>query len=460
MSTTHEREDHEFFLTGGGPEIDKVVAGKANDFVVVEHDEVTDFGGNNTFFLRGSGHDIIVTGPGAGLIIVNKTSGATQINIYNTPGKDVIEKPKRIVYEGGRLTEPYPLTLFTTANKVRSKAGQEFLKKRFEMKPFKLKGSKTHHDVLSMKNFKPVQSPSSSSSGPMVVLIPDPAKDIFNSRFTVLADVYKVLFKDTLCFDNSAPDADPPVYCPKADERALLRYNQIKRFELSEHAANLVFLGYGWWDRDYNATREVISGPKDLYLINSDRFEIPYTVIAEMGTGANRVFSDRGNDAFSLVLDQSLDIIYDKGGENLVAVALPEGVTFYDVWMEVLDDEYVVLCGKDKATAKTGFRYIFHTDDDPDAKVQLMFRERTGKEVQFQMLLRPKLNPKRQDFPPWKMQIIFYFTFYKDNCGSESLISSITPGKGEKIDYACSKHKPKQNDRPKESQTKRKSDKN
>lgn len=104
-------------------------------------------------------------------------------------------------------------------------------------------------------------------------------------------------------------------------------------------------------------------------MINGDRRD--YTVIAEMGAGTNRVFSGKRNDAYSLVLDESLGIIYDKGGENLVAVALPEGVTFYDVWLEVLDTEYALYIGSDKATARKCFHYVFYTDKDRDAKVRL-----------------------------------------------------------------------------------------
>ena len=91
-------------------------------------------------------------------------------------------------------------------------------------------------------------------------------------------------------------------------------------------------------------------------------------LIVEMGSSRNRIFSGKGNDAYSLVLDESLDIIYDKGGENLVAVVLPEGVTFYDVWLELLDDEYVLYCGSDKKTAKKCFQYLSYTDEDREKK--------------------------------------------------------------------------------------------
>ena len=89
-----------------------------------------------------------------------------------------------------------------------------------------------------------------------------------------------------------------------------------------------------------------------------------------MGTGTNRVCSGKGNDAYSLILDKSLDIIYDKGGEIVVAVALPEGVTFYDVWLDILDEEYILYCGREKESATKCLRYIFHGDEDGEARVK------------------------------------------------------------------------------------------
>ena len=71
-------------------------------------------------------------------------------------------------------------------------------------------------------------------------------------------------------------------------------------------------------------------------------------LIIGMGKGTNRVFSGDGNDAFSLILDESLDIIYDKGGENRLAVTLPEGLTFCDVGLDFYEDEYILYRGREK----------------------------------------------------------------------------------------------------------------
>ena len=427
LPTMNIDEDMEIFVTGGGPERDVIEGGQLNDYVIVENDKVTDIGGTNTFLLRGKGGDVICTGPSPGLIVVNKESGATQINPYSWP-KGNNQKPKRIVYERGSLTK--------------------YGKTKLKNKPFVLRGSSTPHDVLRMTNFKPVTSRSSKSSDPVVVLVPDLQtksekknyKNLYDIYFDAIhkSNIYRTLFRNTLCSNKNDPDAVPPVFCPKAKERASILYNQIERLELSEYAANLVLIGCTQ-DNDRNAAREIISGPKDLYAIQ------PWhntPLIVEMGTGTNRVCSGKGNDAYSLILDKSLDIIYDKGGENLVAVALPEGVTFYDVWLDILDEEYILYCGREKESATKCLRYIFHGDEDSEAKDQFMFRERTGKEFQFKMLLRPRFNPKRQEIPPWKLQLIFYFTAFKDMCASDSYLSSISPAKGEKITYGCSLHNP------------------
>ena len=158
LGTIHETEHSEFFLTGGGPERDRIVEGKANYFVVVENDDVKDEGGTNTFLVKGGGTEIIETGRGAGLVVVNKKWGPTLINPYTVLRGDD-QKLKRIVFESGSLTK-YSRT------------------KYFEDRPFTIRGSPTPHDVLSMKNFKPVQSSSSSSSDPMVVLVPDFGRDL------------------------------------------------------------------------------------------------------------------------------------------------------------------------------------------------------------------------------------------------------------------------------------------
>jgi len=132
----------------------------------------------------------------------------------------------------------------------------------------------------------------------------------------------------------------------------------------------------------------IISGPKDLYVIHPWSDTAADTALnIEMGKGTNRVFSGDGNDAFSLILDESLDITYDKGGENLLAVTLPEGLTFCDVGLDFYEDEYILYRGREKKTAVKCLHYIFYADpQSADNKVQMLFRETTGREVRLHMI--------------------------------------------------------------------------
>ena len=88
-----------------------------------------------------------------------------------------------------------------------------------------------------------------------------------------------------------------------------------------------------------------------------------------------------------MILKESLDIIYDKGGENLLAVTLPEGVTFCDAWLDFYEDEYILYCGREKKTAVKCLNYIFYANPQgADNKFQMLFRETTGREVRLHMI--------------------------------------------------------------------------
>ena len=72
----------------------------------------------------------------------------------------------------------------------------------------------------------------------------------------------------------------------------------------------------------------MIGSALDDYVINLDE---DIEVLAQMGTGANRVYSGPRNDAYSVILDNSKDVICDRGGENIVAIMLEDGMTLQDV---------------------------------------------------------------------------------------------------------------------------------
>ena len=72
----------------------------------------------------------------------------------------------------------------------------------------------------------------------------------------------------------------------------------------------------------------MIGGALDDYVVNLDE-DIP--LMAQMGTGANRVYSGPRDDAYSVILDDSKGVIYDQGGTNIVAIMLQDGMKLRDV---------------------------------------------------------------------------------------------------------------------------------
>ena len=294
-------------VTGGGPERDNIHGGKGNDFVLVENDTVSDSGGENTFLVTGSGDDTIEAGPGTGVIGVNKTSGS----IHAKPGRgfsgSVVWESRRIDYQGDALTTRGTIN----SDKVVLYEGHG------------------HHDTLRMTAYNPLRL-SSSSPEQMIVLLHDLSG--FPSKYSKpklyfddIDDIADLLFENTRCTRST----DPPVFCPEASESQQIFYGSIERFELSKSTVNLLLLAADA-SSQCNATHEIIGGPFDDYIVNAF-FRIP--LMAQLGAGANRIYSRNASDSSSLILDEHKDIIYDTGGHNLVAVMLPEGVSFSDVYI-------------------------------------------------------------------------------------------------------------------------------
>ena len=209
-------------------------------------------------------------------------------------------------------------------------------------------------------------------------------------------------------------------------------FKHIERFELSKHSFNLLLLA----NNPYRNTRhEVIGGALDDYVINLDE---DIEVLAQMGTGANRVFSGPGNDAYSVILDNSKDVIYDRGGENIVAIMLEESMTLQDVQiMRNGNNRY-------RISKKFGYSlldYVFHGDNEQD-KVQFLFRDNTGKEVVFKMLKRPQYVTNRfLDL----VNINDYHIGYEFLCEYRDIILKISPAKGETLhEEECKRKDPAQ----------------
>ena len=376
----HAHEGVDFFVTGGGPERDSIRGGKGNDFIYVENDTVSDTGGENTILVRGSGDDTIEAGPGTNVIIVNKTSGSILVDLGRNHDNEPW-KSRRIVYEGDALTTQGTVNQGTV----------------------RLSGGNTQHDVLSMTKYHPVSLPSSPRQRMIAVMYDfapgsDPKYTTLKFHFDKVDDIADHLFENTRCTRRT--DTDPPVFCPEAEQSQRIFYQRIERFELSKDTVNLMFV-LATTPPQMTVTHEIIGGPFDDYIINAV-FNIP--LMAQMGTGANRLISGNASDSYSLILDEHKDIIYDKGGHNLVAVMLPERVTFSNVYIgqNSEGDSFLIYRGEQETTKEVQLQFKFH---DPNIsgqgyhhKVQFFFKESTGKEIVFKMLQRPSNWPWDQAY--------------------------------------------------------------
>ncbi|KAJ7326551.1 hypothetical protein OS493_027497 [Desmophyllum pertusum] len=285
------------YISGGGPERDTIKGGYGKDIISVHNDAVSDLDGDNIFMAEGSGNDDILVGPGADLAIIKKSSGTAKFSMHqwNHKTRDQ-QKPKRIVYDSD----------------VRLTHGENNAEKDV------IKGSYTYHDVLSMTNYKP--DTSTQSPDQRIVLLNE-GKTVAD-YISQISDVVDDLFEDHR--GEVISDAHPGRALMVEDAQHIY-FEDIERFELSKHCLNLLLLK----NNEYVNTRhEVIGGDLDDYVVNLDD---DIEVMAQMGTGANRVYSGQKNDAYSLILDDSKDVIYDRGGENIVAIMLQDGLQLEDV---------------------------------------------------------------------------------------------------------------------------------
>ncbi|KAL9980353.1 hypothetical protein ACROYT_G008928 [Oculina patagonica] len=398
------------YLTGGGPERDTIKGGDGKDIISVDNDEVTDAGGDNIFLVEGRGNDDILVGPGADLAIIRKSAGTVAFSMrqYMHQTRDE-QKPKRIVYDSdARLID-----------------GEE---------KDVIKGSYTSHDVLSMTNYKP--DTSRRSPDQRIVLLNE-GKTI-DDYISKISDVVDDLFYG---HRGEVISSAYPRRALMVEDAQHIYFEDIERFELSKHCFNLLLLKDD--NENVNARHEVIGGALDDYVVNLDD---DIELMAQMGTGANRLYSGPKNDAYSVILDDSKDVIFDRGGENIVAIMLQDGMKLGDV--QILwngENGFRVV----KKYGNPLLEYVFHSDsNDKDktrhGKVQFHFKDNTGKEVVFKMLPRPEYGSER--FAEL-LDIGYYHERYEWFCEYRDIISSISPPKGETLNIAeC---KTKEEDAPK-----------
>lgn len=158
-----------------------------------------------------------------------------------------------------------------------------------------------------------------------------------------------------------------------------------------------------------------------------------------MGAGANRIFSESASDSYSLILDDRKDIIYDKGGNNMVAVMLPEGVSFDNIYIgaNTDGDSFLVYQGTAEDQEKEirlefGFREesIFTPNT-----VKFLFKERTGKEIVFQSHQKPSHQPWRGTYHGQTPSLQeFYSEFVRDPDSGlvKRFVESVTPASTKK----------------------------
>lgn len=378
----------EYRITGGGPESDVIHGGYGNDFIIVENDRVSDDGGNNTILVIGSGDDLIFAGPGANLIFINKTGGTIQVEEGEARSKDDVWRSRRIVYNGDFLTthgkvSQYPAVLCGT--------------------------SKAHHDVLKMTNYKPRWSPSYRvqmivfmfhGEEVLVPFIKTTPRQLFDSDG--VKNVRDKLFNITRC--TNVPGyaflhrlaKKSEVFCPDAEKSQRIFYKSIERFELSRYTANLLFLQ----TKDSTIRHEVIGGPHDDYIVNMHP-NIDAPLMVQLGGGTNRVYSGKGDDEFSLILDRDVDIIMDRGGSNTVAVTLPEWIDFEVVYIREMPDPvssffiyYSNYRGGVRPKVRLEYNFCCKNEREIDSSsVKFLFKERsTGRELIFKKLKWPGRN--------------------------------------------------------------------
>ncbi|KAJ7326554.1 hypothetical protein OS493_027500 [Desmophyllum pertusum] len=398
------REGHNY-ISGGGPERDTIKGGYGKDIISVDNDAVSDLDGDNIFMVEGSGDDDILVGPGADLAIIMKSSGTAKFSMHqwNHKTRDQ-QKPKRIVYDSD----------------VRLTHGENNAEKDV------IKGSYTYHDVLSMTNYKP--DTSTQSPDQRIVLLNE-GKTV-EDYISQISDVVDDLFED---HRGEVTSSAHPGRALMVEDAQHIYFEDIERFELSKHCLNLLLLKN---NENVNTRHEVIGGDLDDYVVNLDD---DIEVMAQMGTGANRVYSGPKNDAYSLILDDSKDVIYDRGGENIVAIMLQDGLKLEDVQIiREGNDRYRIY----KKHGNPLLEYVFHSTSNEQDKVQFLFKDSTGKEVVFKMLPRPQyVGDKFRDL----LDIGFYHLSYELLCEYRDIILKISPAKGETLNIDCKRkdHTPK-----------------
>lgn len=378
-------------VTGGGPERDVIKTGPGDDTIVVDNDDVEITNGDNTLIVEGKGNDEIRYGTGADLVLVEKSGGSVALRRVRGSNENAAQnKPKRIVFKGeGRIKDANTNDLIW--------------------------GGPTQFDLLTMRKYNPNTQP----QGEERILLIESRKTI-DEFMQGISNIQSTFFKGHQ-FEVSTNGGDMRTKAQR------IQVEDIERFEMSENAINMLLVKRG--RSDYY---EVTGGPKHDFVINLDGAT---PLLAQMSTGDNRVLSGAGKDSYSVILDPGEDFIFDKGGENILAVLLPQGSTLNDAIIgRSSNGQGYKIERKSRRPRDHRIEFIFLGGGTFDDNVQIIVQDSTGKQITFKPVPQPSLADDL--FSQDRSIGSYYYDMFEFCPGDQAVIAiveGIAPPIGEKL---------------------------
>jgi hypothetical protein len=329
-------------VTGGGPERDVIKTGPGNDTILVDNDDVEVTNGDNTLLVQGKGSDDIRLGTGSDLVIVEKTGGSISITrIAKNNRRPEQNKPKRIVYKGYERIKDSDKTDF-------------------------IEGSPTQFDLLRLRKYCP-NFQQHDHERLLLFQFETKIDDYVHEVGRVISDLFKGHGFEVERMRSKAQ---------------IIQFMFMERFELSESAINMLLLKNG--RSDYY---EVTGGHKHDFVVNLDRRSTPLS--AQMSTGDNRILSGRGADNYSVILDDGVDVIYDKGGDNILAIQLPLGKNLNDAKISKNSNNLGYKIDIEARPRDHRIEFNFWGRKENGGSVKIIVQDSTGKQITFKPVSRP-----------------------------------------------------------------------
>ena len=157
-------------------------------------------------------------------------------------------------------------------------------------------------------------------------------------------------------------------------------------------------------------------------------------LLAQMSTGDNRILSGERKDSYSVILDAGDDVIYDRGGENILAVLLPQGTSFNDATIgRSGNGQENKIEGKSRQGGHR-IEFIFLGGGSFDDNVQIIVQDSTGKQITFKQVPQPNLAD--DSFSRDRFVGSFYYDKFEFCPGDKDVIAiveGIVPPLGETL---------------------------